>query len=89
MVNNLKIKLYLNFIIKDIWKLLITYLRPLLLLPLNHLSLDRYNEVFIKRLFEKLEFFVSISLFFKIVFILYFFKLHILLHLLGFIQYIF
>jgi len=75
MVNNLKIKLYLNFIIKDIWKLLITYLRPLFLLPLNHLSLDRYNEFFIKRLFEKLEFFVLISLFFKIDFIFVFFQI--------------
>ena len=89
MGHDLEINLYLNFFIKDILKLLIYYLRPLLLLPLNHLSLDKYNESFNKRLFGKLEFFVSISLFFKIVFILFKFKLHLLLHLLDFIQYIF
>ena len=71
MAYDLKIYLYLNFIIKDISKLLIYYLIPLLLLPLNHLSLDKYNEVFTKMLFGKLEFFVSLSFFFKIVFILY------------------
>ena len=50
---DLKINLYFNFIIKDISKLLIYYLRPLLLLPLNHLSLDKYNVFGTKRLFGK------------------------------------
>ena len=67
----LKINLYFNLIIKDIYKLLINYLRPLLLQPLNHLSLDKCSEFFTKRLFGKIEFFISISLIFKIVFILY------------------
>ena len=55
---DLKINLYFNFIIKDISKLLIYYLRPLLLLPLNHLSVEKYNVFGTKRLFVKLEFFV-------------------------------
>ena len=68
---DLKINLYFNFIIKDISKLLIYYLRPLLLLPLNHLSLDKCNVFVTKKLFGKLEFFISISLILKIVFIFY------------------